>query len=98
MTYGEIAQALFDKGILASFDWALPQDFFTDVFNVTGLNPAGQIVWSYKNSIFGFPFPITLKGWQILVMYVNGKGRYAKFVKEYMETYYECNRRPQRLG
>ena len=51
---------------LVTYDWALPQSYWNEVHRQTGLNPAGEIVWRYDNSTFGYPYSITLLGWIIL--------------------------------
>ena len=51
---------------LKSYDWALPQSYWNEVHSKTGLNPAGEVVWRYDGSLFGYPYAITLLGWIIL--------------------------------
>ncbi|NQS88502.1 hypothetical protein HQ584_01750 [Patescibacteria group bacterium] len=51
---------------LQNYDWAIPQSYWNEVYEKTGLNPAGEIVWRYDNSLFGMPFSISLMGWIIL--------------------------------
>jgi len=51
---------------LKSYDWSLPQSYWVEVYDKTGFNPAGEIVWRYDNSMFGYPYSITLLGWIIL--------------------------------
>lgn len=50
-----------------SWDYALPQDWVDEVISVTGKNPFGHIVWSYKDAgVFGKPVAITPLGATIL--------------------------------
>jgi hypothetical protein len=52
----------------SSYDWGLPQEWYNEVLYTTGQNPAGHIVWLYDSSsgIFGRPYSITLKGYQLM--------------------------------
>ena len=82
-TFGEIASNLEDKGILGTYDWAMPQPWFMEVIEFTGVNPSGHIVWSYdkESPAFGRPFPITLMGWQLLQMMDHKWKREEKYGK-----------------
>ena len=51
---------------LVNYDWSLPQSYWVKVYDKTGLNAGGEIVWRYDNSLFGYPYAITLLGWIIL--------------------------------
>jgi len=65
MTRQKIADSIPE---LKNYDWAVPQEWWNEVYNRTGLNPAGEIVWRYDDSLFGYPYSITLLGWMILIM------------------------------
>lgn len=57
-----------------SYDTSVPQEWMDRVVKLTGESPYGEIVWSYddyadgRSSIFGRPYPATLKGLEILQM------------------------------
>jgi hypothetical protein len=55
-----------------TFDYAIPQSWANEVYAWTGLYPRG-IVWLYdrRAPFGGRPFPVTLYGWQVMVLYFN---------------------------
>lgn len=57
---------------LKTFDYALPQEWFDNALRVTGINPAGHIVWCYDDAkMFGAPMPIDEIGDTILADFSN---------------------------
>lgn len=82
-TFGQIWADLEKKGVLGTYDSALPQPWFEEVLHYTGVNPIGHIVWSYdkKAPAFGRPFSVTLKGWQLLQMMKHKWNREEKYGK-----------------
>lgn len=71
-TKGDIVKrlGLEEKG---SVDYSLPQDFVDDVKHYTGIYPIHCMVWFYPEEgpgkIFGYPYPLTHEGKQILARY-----------------------------
>lgn len=71
-TKGDIVKrlGLEEKG---SVDYALPQDFVDDVKHYTGVYPTHCFVWHYPEEgpgrIFGYPYPLTAEGVDILKKY-----------------------------
>ena len=63
-------------GVEGSWDYALPQGWFDDFMERTGVNPLPFFVWMYRDgsAFFGEPFPISPKGIALLNMY-NGAVR-----------------------
>jgi hypothetical protein len=53
-----------------TYDYAVPQPWFDDVIDRTGVNPCGCFVWLYdgKYKTFGRPYPINVRGWVICKM------------------------------
>ena len=62
-------QDIGEKLELKTFDVALPQDWVDDVVKYTGKSPVAHVVWSYDESLFGEPEPITREGSVILAIY-----------------------------
>lgn len=62
-----------ERGV-KSFDYALPQDWFDAMLRITGVSPAGHIVWCYDQSIMGHPQAIDAIGDRII-------GQYASLVR-----------------
>lgn len=58
VTVTELAESL---GYI-TFDCAIPAGFVKHVQEQTGLNPVGNIVWSYDSNRYGEPVPITVLG------------------------------------
>ena len=56
ITFGELANALVSAD---SFDTAIPQDFWRDRLDATGINISGHVVTTYGPNDF---FPLTLDG------------------------------------
>lgn len=60
-----IAERAHMRGI-KSYDTALPEEFRARVAKATGVNPIGEIVWSYDDDILGQPAAVTNHGDTIL--------------------------------
>ena len=57
-------------GIGATWDYALPQSWFDDFMDRTGINPASYFVWLYREgSAIGEPFPISPVGMALHEIY-----------------------------
>jgi len=53
-----------------TYDTALPQDWYDEATNLTGINPSGHIVWAYEDgSIFGTAYPVDVIGELVLLMH-----------------------------
>ena len=53
-----------------TYDTALPQDWYDEATNLTGINPSGHIVWAYEDgAVFGSAFAVDAIGELILLMY-----------------------------
>jgi hypothetical protein len=55
----------------AVFDYALPQNWIDEVYQLTGIYPAPYFVWLYEGSIWGRPYPISEAGKELLANYAN---------------------------
>jgi hypothetical protein len=66
----ETFQSIADRvlGPDATYDWAMPQEWFNQASEISGHNPSGHVVWLYdrQSRIFGRPFGLTDLGKQIV--------------------------------
>ena len=62
--------AVESLNLKATFDYAVPQQWWDDVYKKTGMGVSG-VVWLYDDEapIFGRPYSVTLYGWMVLRMY-----------------------------
>ena len=70
-TFQDIADRIL--GLDANYDWAMPQEWFDEASDLTGMNPSGHVVWLYDSRapVFGRPFGLTDKGRQIVEQMPN---------------------------
>jgi hypothetical protein len=59
-----------DKLGVQTYDTALPQSWFEEMWSITGDSPLPHFVWCYDgNSILGYPRPLTARGLVMLTTY-----------------------------
>jgi hypothetical protein len=69
-----LKQLAEEAGLGTAWDSALPQAWWNDFHNITGFNPYGHIVWSYKDAgVFGEPVALTPEGFLKLEEYNNSR-------------------------
>lgn len=47
---------------IENYDCSIPQSWYAKFYKTTGMNPAGNIIWSYDEFKFGSPVAITREG------------------------------------
>jgi hypothetical protein len=72
-TCDDLAKALG----LEVYDFAVPQPWYKAIYDLTGLNPFGHIVWCYDQygteakCTFGYPVALTAQGRAMLGFYAS---------------------------
>lgn len=74
---GTKADAAQHLGITGEFDSAIPESFNEEIRGFIECPPA-HFVWSYEDSMFGFPRPLTVAGQAALIKYNEKYGTFYR--------------------